>query len=40
VIRNGMVQAPTGPGICTALLPEVATRPDATVRQSGKSLRA
>jgi L-alanine-DL-glutamate epimerase-like enolase superfamily enzyme len=40
VIRNGMVQAPTGHGICTALLPEVATRPDATIRQSGKSLRA
>jgi galactonate dehydratase len=40
VIRNGMVQAPTGAGICTALLSDVAMRPDATVRQSGKSLRA
>jgi L-alanine-DL-glutamate epimerase-like enolase superfamily enzyme len=37
VIRNGMVQAPTSAGLGTALLPDVATRPDATVRVSGKS---
>jgi galactonate dehydratase len=35
VIRNGMVQAPTGAGLCTALLPELASREDATVRTSG-----
>src|SRR5208283_1125259 len=40
VIRNGMVQAPTGAGLCTALLPDVALRSDATVRLSGASSRA
>jgi galactonate dehydratase len=40
VIRHGMVQAPTGAGLCTALQPEVRTRADATVRLSGQSSRA
>jgi galactonate dehydratase len=35
VIRDGMVLAPTGSGLCTALRPEVASRPDAIVRTSG-----
>jgi L-alanine-DL-glutamate epimerase-like enolase superfamily enzyme len=39
VIQNGMVQAPTGAGLCTALRPEVKRRDDATVRVSGASLR-
>jgi galactonate dehydratase len=39
VIRNGMVQAPTGPGLCTALRPEVKLRDDATIRLSGASPR-
>jgi galactonate dehydratase len=36
VIRAGMVQAPSAPGLGTALLPDVATREDATIRVSGK----
>ena len=36
VLRHGMVQAPTAPGLGTALLPEVRGREDATVRESGK----
>jgi galactonate dehydratase len=32
VIRNGMVQAPSGVGLCTSLSPQVKTRDDATVR--------
>ena len=36
VIRAGMVQAPSAPGLGTALLPEVAMREDATIRVSGK----
>jgi galactonate dehydratase len=40
VIRNGMVQAPAGTGLCTALLPAVKQRDDATVRVSGVSPRA
>jgi galactonate dehydratase len=39
VINNGMVQAPTGPGLCTALRPEVKLREDATIRLSGASPR-
>ncbi len=39
VIRNGMVQAPTGPGLCVALRPEVKQRDDATVRLSGTTSR-
>ncbi len=39
VIRNGMVQAPTGAGLCTSLRPEVKLRDDATVRVSGVSLQ-
>jgi len=38
VIRNGMVQAPTGVGLCTSLRPEVKLRDDATIRISGNSL--
>jgi L-alanine-DL-glutamate epimerase-like enolase superfamily enzyme len=34
-IRNGMVQAPEGVGLCTALRPEVKTRPDAVIRVAG-----
>jgi L-alanine-DL-glutamate epimerase-like enolase superfamily enzyme len=34
VIRAGMIQAPAAPGLGTALLPEVARRQDATVRES------
>jgi galactonate dehydratase len=37
VIRNGMVQAPTGVGLCTSLRPEVKQRDDATIRTSGVS---
>jgi galactonate dehydratase len=40
VIRNGMVQAPTGAGLCTALQPGVKSREDATTRLSGTPLRA
>jgi L-alanine-DL-glutamate epimerase-like enolase superfamily enzyme len=35
VIRNGMVQAPEGAGLCTSLLPAVKQREDATIRVSG-----
>jgi L-alanine-DL-glutamate epimerase-like enolase superfamily enzyme len=34
VITAGMVQAPTAPGLGTALTPEVKRRPDAVVRES------
>ena len=37
VIRNGMVRAPEGVGLCTALRPEVKARPDATIRVSEAS---
>jgi len=37
VIRNGMVQAPEGVGLCTSLRPEVKARPDATIRVAGVS---
>ena len=36
VLRHGMVQAPTAPGLGTALLPDVRRRGDVTVRESGK----
>ncbi|MEO9189181.1 MAG: mandelate racemase/muconate lactonizing enzyme family protein, partial [Acetobacteraceae bacterium] len=39
VIRNGMVRAPAGHGLCTSLRPEVKLRDDATIRVSGTSLR-
>jgi L-alanine-DL-glutamate epimerase-like enolase superfamily enzyme len=39
VIRGGMAQAPTAPGLGTALLPEVRRREDATVRECGNPLR-
>jgi galactonate dehydratase len=35
VIRNGMVQMPTGTGLCTALRSDVKQRDDATIRISG-----
>ncbi|MEX5728782.1 galactonate dehydratase [Rhodovulum iodosum] len=35
VIENGMVKAPTAPGLGTALSPAVAQRPDAVVRAHG-----
>ena len=35
LLRAGMAQAPTAPGLGTALLPGVRQRPDATVRESG-----
>jgi galactonate dehydratase len=37
ILRNGMVQAPTSPGLGTALLPEVRQRKDASIRESGKA---
>jgi galactonate dehydratase len=37
VLRSGMVQAPTAPGLGTALLPQVRRRKDATVRESGNA---
>ncbi len=40
VIRDGMVQAPTGSGLGTALRPEVKRGDGATVRESGVSPRA
>jgi hypothetical protein len=40
VIKNGMVQAPFGRGLCTALRPEVKLRDDATIRISGASPRS
>jgi galactonate dehydratase len=39
VIRDGMVQMPTGVGLCTSLRPEVEQRDDATIRMSGVSSR-
>jgi L-alanine-DL-glutamate epimerase-like enolase superfamily enzyme len=38
VIRNGMVQAPVGSGLCTSLRPEVKLRHDAAIRASGVSV--
>ena len=35
VLRAGMAQAPTAPGLGTALLPEVAQRPDVVIREAG-----
>lgn len=40
VIVNGMVQAPTKPGLGTALLPEVRGRGDAVVRETGQARRS
>jgi galactonate dehydratase len=37
IIRHGVVEAPTGPGLSTALRPEVKLRDDATIRLSGVS---
>jgi L-alanine-DL-glutamate epimerase-like enolase superfamily enzyme len=37
VIRMGMAQAPTAPGLGTALLPEVARRPDARIREQRRT---
>ena len=34
VVENGMVRAPTAPGLGTALLPDVRARPGAVVRES------
>ena len=34
-VENGHILAPTSPGIGTALLPDIRTRPDATVVESG-----
>ena len=34
VLRNGMVQAPTAPGLGTKLQEAVRTRPDAVLRES------
>jgi L-alanine-DL-glutamate epimerase-like enolase superfamily enzyme len=39
VIRQGMAQAPTAPGLGTALLPDVKRRPDAVVRECGTPIR-
>jgi L-alanine-DL-glutamate epimerase-like enolase superfamily enzyme len=36
VLRNGMVQAPTAPGLGTRLQPGIRTRGDAVVRESGR----
>jgi L-alanine-DL-glutamate epimerase-like enolase superfamily enzyme len=36
VLRNGMVQAPTAPGLGTRLQPGIRTREDAVVRESGR----
>jgi galactonate dehydratase len=38
-IANGMVQAPTGVGLCTSVRPEVKRRDDVTIRTSGVSSR-
>ena len=35
VIMNGLAQAPTAPGLGTALSPAVRQRPDAVIRVSG-----
>lgn len=40
VLRSGMAQAPTAPGLGTALLPGIRQRQDATVRESGKTAHA
>ncbi|WP_338665217.1 mandelate racemase/muconate lactonizing enzyme family protein [Pararoseomonas sp. SCSIO 73927] len=37
VLRNGMVQAPTAPGLGTKLQDSVRTRPDAVIRESALS---
>jgi L-alanine-DL-glutamate epimerase-like enolase superfamily enzyme len=39
VIANGMAQAPTAPGLGTALLPEVYRREDVVIRESGRPMR-
>ncbi|QQP92667.1 mandelate racemase/muconate lactonizing enzyme family protein (plasmid) [Skermanella sp. TT6] len=39
VIVNGMVQAPTAPGLGTALLPDVRGRGDAVIRETGQPRR-
>lgn len=39
VIKGGMAQAPTAPGLGTNLLPEVRRREDATIREYGTPLR-
>jgi galactonate dehydratase len=39
VIKGGMAQAPTAPGLGTALLPEVRRREDAVVREYGTPLK-
>ena len=39
IIRNGMVQAPQGVGLCTSLRPEVKLREDVTVRVTGVSIQ-
>jgi hypothetical protein len=36
VLAGGMVQAPTAPGLGTALLPQVRRRPDAVVRETNR----
>jgi L-alanine-DL-glutamate epimerase-like enolase superfamily enzyme len=35
VLANGMAQAPTAPGLGTALLPDLRRRADAIVRETG-----
>ena len=37
VLRNGMVQAPTGPGLGMRLQDAVRTRPDAVIRESARN---
>ena len=39
IIKGGLAQAPTAPGLGTNLLPEVRRREDATVREYGTPLR-
>jgi galactonate dehydratase len=39
VITDGLAQAPTAPGLGTALLPDVCRREDAVIRLSGEPLR-
>ncbi len=39
VIRDGLAQAPTAPGLGTGLLPDVGRRADATIREYGTPLR-
>ena len=38
VIKGGLAQAPTAPGLGTSLLPEVRRREDATIREYGTPL--